>query len=69
MSGTIAANRGDETAAATLEEGLRLGREFGLPTVVDRALNNLGTIATAEHRLADPRSARRPPRARKGERG
>jgi hypothetical protein len=41
MSGTIAANRGDETAAATLEEGLRLGREFGLPTVVDRALNNL----------------------------
>ena len=51
--GTIAIWEGDERGWADLEESLRLGRQAGIPAVVDRALNNLGVCATIGRRLAD----------------
>lgn len=43
--GTVALFEGDRSGFLDLEESLRIGRDAGLPEVVDRALNNLGVSA------------------------
>lgn len=47
--GTIALLQGDRSGIAMLEESLRIGRDAGLPEVVDRALNNLGVCSAGLH--------------------
>jgi DNA-binding CsgD family transcriptional regulator/tetratricopeptide (TPR) repeat protein len=51
--GTIDADEGDETGIERLEESLRIGREASLPSVVDRAINNLGYVALVRRNLRD----------------
>jgi DNA-binding CsgD family transcriptional regulator/tetratricopeptide (TPR) repeat protein len=49
--GTLDLQEGNDVGWGKLEESLRIGREAGLPPIVDRALNNLGVSAALMHRI------------------